>query len=193
MDGRREMGGGRQGGRSTLYFYAGFGVCFKRISYICGVPASKGVGAHMMMKDVCLTFCFRGIKLRKFNRFRKQGSSGRSWGMREQPACRHGMRVYHSISAWASSLLILESKALRRPNTRDEQEFESRAFCMCAIVIELLYRQEGTVRFGVPGQSYKSIYYEDICMEPAADDDSRPGGKRDLRGLHRRRERQQEV
>lgn len=120
------MGGGRQGGRSTLYFYAGFGVCFKRISYICGVSAPKGVGMHMMMKDVCLTFCFRRIELRNFNRIGKQGSGGCPWDMPRRPACRAHAGIY-SVSAWASSLLILNLRALRRPNTRDEHEQGSRA------------------------------------------------------------------
>lgn len=94
----------------------------------------------MMMKDVCLTFCFRRIELRNFNQIRKQGSGGCPWDMLRRPACRAHAGIY-SISAWASSLLILNLRALRRPNTRDKHEQGSRAlFFICVVIIRKLIR-----------------------------------------------------
>ena len=41
----------------------------------------------------------------------------------------------YSISPWVFSLLVLDLKAMRRPSTRDKQEYGSRAFLYVRIVV----------------------------------------------------------
>ena len=161
----------------------GFGKVFIH-SRCSRTPTREGAGTRIYWKDVYLAFCFRRIKLRNFNnQIRKQGSGGRSRGMRQRPACPRGTRVHHSISAWASSLLILNLRAMRRPNTRDKREYESRAFLLCArTLIQTPIRKNRPVR---GSRAQNILLYEKIDVELAGDGDVRHDGRSDPGWLQR--------